>query len=102
MSCQHENFEASVDVGRITNEEGGDVCAFVAEVKVRCIDCGENFGFRGMAPGMSWGEPTRTPDALQATLPLLTPTEMALHGPLPGLLADPPPPPMPGFGITVR
>lgn len=102
MSCQHEDFEAVAAVGRITDEDGGDIVAFVCELKVRCVNCGEPFGFRGMAPGLSWGEPTRSPDALEARLPLLTPSEMALGGPLPGLLADPPPPPMPGVRITVR
>lgn len=102
MSCQHENFESDVAVGRIAAEEDGDIVIFVADVRVKCVDCGESFGFRGLPPGMSWGEPTRTVDALEACLPLLSPSDLALSGPLPGLSADPPPPPMPGFGITVR
>lgn len=102
MSCQHEDFEADVKVGRVTDDDGGDVVAFVAEVRVRCVECGENFGFRGMPPGLMWEGPTRSPDAREARLPLLSPTELEMNGPLPGLLADPPAPPMPGLRIQVR
>lgn len=102
MACQHEDFEANVAVGRITDDDGGDAIAFVAEVRVRCVDCGVEFGFRGMDPGLAYDSPTRSPDALEARLPLLTPTELAMNAPLPGLCADPPPPPMPSFSITVR
>lgn len=102
MACQHEDFEAEVAVGRITGEEDGDVVAFVADVKIQCAECGEPFGFRGMPPGLSWEGPTRSPNALEARLPLLSPTDLQMNAPLPGLAADPPPPPMPGFGIHVR
>lgn len=101
MACQHENFEAEANIGRITGEQNGDIAAYVCELRVRCVDCGEPFGFRGMSPGLSWADPTRSPDAQEARLPLLTPSDMALAGPLPGLRDDPPPPPMPTFGINV-
>lgn len=102
MSCQHEDFEARCEVSRVTPDEGTEVVAFTLDVRVHCVACGEPFGFRGMAPGLSWGEPTRSADAQEARLPLLTPSELALNGPLPGLFADPDAPPMPGLRISVR
>lgn len=102
MSCQHENFQANADIGRITGEQDGDVVAFVMDIKVRCVECGQSFGFRGMPPGLAWDVPTRSPDALEAHLPLLSPSELAMNGPLPGLVDDPPPPPMSSYRIQTR
>lgn len=99
MSCQHEDFEADAKIGRITGEDDGDVVAFIVDLRVRCVGCGAEFGFRGMPPGLKWDGPTRSPDALEARLPLLSPSELEMNAPLPGLVEDPPPPPMPSFGI---
>lgn len=100
--CQHEDFVAHVDVGRITAEEGGDPVTFEASLTITCAHCAARLGFRGMAAGMSYAFPTRSPDALEARLPLLSPAELELQGGLAGLKEDPPPPPLPGFGITVE
>ena len=45
-SCKHMNFEASVNVARI--EDKG---RFMAEIHIRCKDCGTPFQFMGLKPG---------------------------------------------------
>jgi len=55
--CPHENFAADVAVGRIT-DDGGRVHSFLAEVTVRCLDCGEPFHFLGLEAGLSFTRPT--------------------------------------------
>ena len=80
VSCAHEDFEARVDVNRIEDE--GELVQFTAEVVVWCRQCGEKFGFRGPQAGFSWTEPRCGLDARRITLPLMSPAELALAGPL--------------------
>ena len=51
--CQHEDFIAKVDVNRITRGEGGEVYAYMADVSVKCAQCGKPFTFPGFANGIS-------------------------------------------------
>jgi hypothetical protein len=53
MSCQHEDFEARVYVNRLTRDEGGEVYAYHADIRVKCAQCGEAFTFPGFANGIS-------------------------------------------------
>lgn len=46
MKCRHENFLSSVTVNR------ADSGRFVAVVKVKCADCGEQFQFFGLPPAV--------------------------------------------------
>lgn len=86
MSCQHDNFHANVDVTRILDgEDDGDPTHFVAEVTIRCADCDEPLGFKGMPAGMSFDRPMVSVGGDEARLPLLSPAELNLYGPLPGL-----------------
>jgi hypothetical protein len=79
VSCQHETFEARVDVGRIGGGERGDSPEwFVAEVRVRCVNCGEPFAFKGLPCGVSRTAPMVSADGLEARLPLASPAEVAL------------------------
>ena len=52
MSCQHEDFEANVGVHRLTND-AGQVHAWMADVEVKCAQCGLPFTFPGLANGIS-------------------------------------------------
>lgn len=87
--CQHPDFAADVSVARITDGDGGDVTQFLAEVTVRCTACGGLFGFRGPCAGHSWNEPRCDLDALKIQLPLMSPAELVLAGPLPALHRGP-------------
>jgi len=79
VTCAHENFEASQNVIRMTaNSDNPDVFAFMLEVRVNCVDCGQPFGFKGLNAGVSYFSPRCSLDALEARIPLMTPTELAL------------------------
>lgn len=92
MSCSHEEFRADVDVTRVLNgvpeEDGGELVAFAADIRVTCVRCGEPFGWRGVPCGVSVvGQPMRSADALELRAWLLSPAELALlNGPA-GLVA---------------
>jgi hypothetical protein len=81
-ACEHEQFEAHVDVDRLSQHEGGEVSSYLATVTIRCVGCGEPFGFRGPPTGLSWAEPRCSPDARELRLPLMDPAELELNGPL--------------------
>lgn len=55
--CDHEEFEAVVDVNRLTDVEGGPVTAYSADVRIECTQCGEHFVFIGAPMGLSPREP---------------------------------------------
>lgn len=92
MGCSHEGFSVKVGVARIVDDaDRPEPYAFHATISVQCDDCGAPFGWRGVAPGLSASAPRRSADGLHLRAPLLTPTELELAGPLPGLREDPPP-----------
>jgi hypothetical protein len=64
-TCEHKTFDAKVAVARIE-----DIGRFVAEVTIRCVDCGVPFQFMGMQPGFNYHGPTVRLDGLQADLPI--------------------------------
>jgi hypothetical protein len=47
-TCAHENFEAAVSVGRMTDGEEGDVVYFEATVKIWCKICHRPMQFVGL------------------------------------------------------
>ena len=61
--CQHMNFEASVNVARI--EDKG---RFLAEIRIRCKDCGTQFQFMGLKPGFDYNGATVSLDGLEANI----------------------------------
>ena len=82
--CQHEIFRADVEVNRIADDgTGEDIVHFIADVRITCTECGEAFGFRGPPGGHSWDEPRCQVDGLRITLPLMSPAELEMAGPLP-------------------
>jgi hypothetical protein len=95
VSCEHENFRAQVDVFRLYHDAdmGDSPHAFAAEVSIVCTACGAPLGFRCDTVGLTNDRPAISPDALKLRLPLLSPAELVLLGPLNM------PPPRPGFTI---
>ncbi|GLQ09272.1 hypothetical protein GCM10007913_12040 [Devosia yakushimensis] len=61
--CPHMNFEASVTVARL--EDSG---RFMAEVKIKCAECGEPFQFLGLDMGLNLRGATVSADGLEANL----------------------------------
>lgn len=63
MTCKHMNFEASVQVDRI--EDKG---RFMAEVRIKCTDCGTPMQFMGLKPGFDPNGATVSLDGLEANI----------------------------------
>jgi hypothetical protein len=63
--CKHLNFDSKIVVARVE-----DVGRFVAEFRIRCVDCDMPFQFLGIEPGFNYEGPTVTLDGLEANLPI--------------------------------
>lgn len=63
--CPHAQFTAAVNVARIT-----DIGRFVADVRIRCEDCGLPFSFVGAPAGFDYNHPTVNVDATEINLPI--------------------------------
>lgn len=50
MDCDHPDFKARVDVGRLT-DCFGVVTSYMAEIQVHCTACGTRFRFLGLPGG---------------------------------------------------
>lgn len=107
--CEHPDFAAHVSVDRIVpdlppDEEGresrpGDeVIAFRATVRVACALCGASLGFRVPEVGDLPDRPAASPDALELRVPLISPAELEVLGPLAAMQGDG----LPGFGVRRR
>lgn len=74
--CKHENFTAEVDVNRITAEEDaqgkpiGDPHRWMADVRIRCLDCGTPMRFIGLPAGLDLNSPCVALNAEEARLPI--------------------------------
>ena len=68
--CDHMNFSAEVDVHRLTRDEGGPVTGYMADVRVRCLECGKPFQFLGLPAGVDTQAATVSVDGLEAHLAL--------------------------------
>lgn len=61
--CEHHNFDANVRVCRI--EDKG---RFVAEVSIKCVDCGVPMQFMGLEPGLNFDGATVSLDGLELNI----------------------------------
>lgn len=73
--CKHENFSANVAVGRLSHNDGGPITGYVANVTVKCVQCGLPFRFIGLSAG---GYPTEPRVSIDGT-ELRAPLEPATH-----------------------
>lgn len=63
MTCKHMNFDAEVRVARI--EDKG---RFMAEIRIKCLDCGIPMQFLGLKPGLDFDGATVSLDGLEANI----------------------------------
>jgi len=82
-TCEHGEFEATVDVHRIT-----DKGAFTADVRISCRACGAPFEFVGVALGSSPSEPRTSVNRQELRAPIVPPGGRVPEG-------------MAGFSITM-
>lgn len=61
--CKHEEFEGKIAVARL--EDSG---RFQAEITIRCKQCGEEFQFLGLEPGVDLNGARVSIDGLEAHL----------------------------------
>jgi hypothetical protein len=98
--CNHPDFEAVVNVGRISIDEDAlnkdEIDHFVADIKVQCAKCKQRFGFRVPDVGLLPDRPAVSVDALEMRVPLISPSELKLLGPLTAMNTGK------GIGFSVR
>lgn len=68
--CKHENFAANVNVGRITEVEGGPVTSYCADIIIKCGQCGTEFEFIGVPAGISPDAPMVSIDFKELRVPI--------------------------------
>ncbi len=68
--CEHYNFYSQCRVGRLTDGEDGPVTGYHADIKIKCMDCGQSFEFVGLPGGFNFQKPTVSFDATEARLPI--------------------------------
>ena len=64
-TCLHESFKADVDVQRFE-----DTGLFMADVRVRCVQCDEPFRFIGVAAGVRFDRPSVSIDGTELHAPI--------------------------------
>lgn len=69
-SCEHHNFAATVGVARLAKNEGGPITGYMADITVKCADCGRPFQFLGLEPGIDTGGARVSIDGLEAHIAL--------------------------------
>jgi hypothetical protein len=70
LPCPHEDFNAFVDVNRLTATDGGPVTGYAADIRVSCAQCDEPFRWVGVQAGLSQGRPMCSPDETELRAPL--------------------------------
>ncbi|BFP50079.1 hypothetical protein KCMC57_64470 (plasmid) [Kitasatospora sp. CMC57] len=71
LPCPHQDFEASVEVNRLTaNDNDPTVIGYSADIKVRCANCQEQFRWTGLQAGLSQAHPMCSIDESVLCAPL--------------------------------
>lgn len=78
--CEHENFQATVAIGRLTKEEDGPVTHYSAEITVKCADCGLELEWQGTPIGSSPYHPMVSADLKELRAPMMPPGEQVPLG----------------------
>lgn len=74
--CKHLNFYAHVNVGRIIDDVNMEkVKHYMADIKIKCNDCGLPFEFIGFEHGMSFVKPLVSIDYTEARIPIRPSTD---------------------------
>ena len=77
MKCDHMNFAANVAVNRIQEGEGGPVTKYMADVTVKCADCGTPFRFIGLPAGIDFKSPMVSVNGEELRAPIAPRGEVA-------------------------
>lgn len=80
-ACKHMSFEANTVINRLE-----DTGRFMADITIKCTDCGKPFQFLGLEMGLKMNGATVSPDGLEARLAIapeglhLSPMAQMMHG----------------------
>lgn len=77
MRCEHHDFAANVEVGRIQDGEGGPVVKYMADVRIVCADCGTPFRFIGLPSGVDYKSPMVSVNGEELRAPIAPQGEVA-------------------------
>lgn len=69
-ACPHLNFAAHVNVARLSEEEGGAITGYAADIKIHCTSCKAPMRFVGIDFGHSSTEPRVSVDRTELRAPL--------------------------------
>lgn len=70
-ACPHEDFEANVEVNRLTKaDDDPTVIGYSADITVRCVACQEPFRWTGLRAGYSPHRPMCSVDETTLVAPL--------------------------------
>ena len=69
-SCPHQRFESSVEVSRLSAQEGGPIDRYAADIRISCADCAEQFIFPGVPGGLSPYQPMVSADRTELRAPI--------------------------------
>lgn len=67
--CQHEAFTTECAIARL-GDDGVPIRNYMAEIKIRCSQCGEPFHFVGLPAGISFTRPMVGVDATELRAPI--------------------------------
>lgn len=70
MNCEHLEFQAHVDVSRLSEGEGGPITRYNAQIRIKCVHCGLDFIFPGLPRGVNLDEPMAGIFGIEARLPI--------------------------------
>jgi hypothetical protein len=67
-ACQHLNFMTDVDINRLKDDKTGKVNRFMADIRIRCVDCDIKFQFIGLPAGVNLNGACCSIDACEARM----------------------------------
>lgn len=70
MTCLHESFRCSANVGGLSQVEGGPITGYTVDIMIECTQCGLPFRFIGLAAGNSPDGPRVSVDGKELRAPL--------------------------------
>lgn len=68
--CTHQNFHTAAEINRLQEENETEPHAYVVELTIKCLDCGQPFYFQGLPCFVYDGRPSTSALGDKARLPI--------------------------------
>ena len=69
-ACPHDRYAVDLDVRPLAGPDGRPVPGSLAELRIACADCREQFRFTGLPVGLAAGQPMVSPDHTELRAPI--------------------------------